>query len=52
METTKDEIGVRSLTRNTSGVEGHAKALGWGLQQVTSKSIIHTNLHKPKKQIG
>jgi hypothetical protein len=28
------------------GVKGHAKALGWGLERVTSGSIIHTDLHK------
>jgi hypothetical protein len=31
---TMDEegVGVCSLTSNTSGVEGHARALGWGLR--------------------
>ncbi len=36
---------------NTSKVEGHAKALGWGLGQVTSKSITHMNLHKPNSKL-
>ncbi len=39
-------VGVRSLTRNTSGVEGHARALGWGPGRLTSKSIINTDLHQ------
>ncbi len=45
-------VGARSLVRNTLGVEGHAKALGWGLGRTTSKSITHMDLHKPKQQIG
>jgi hypothetical protein len=46
--TTKGKgVGACSLARNTSRVEGCAKALGWGLGRWTSKSIIHTNLHKP-----
>jgi hypothetical protein len=28
------------------GVKGHARALGWGLRRVTSKSITHVDLHK------
>jgi hypothetical protein len=39
----KEGIGVRSVTRNSSGVEGHARAPWWGLGWVT---IIHTDLHK------
>jgi len=27
--TKEDGIGVRSLARSTSGVEGHARAPGW-----------------------
>ncbi len=42
-------VGVCSLARNTSGVEGHVGASRWGLRQVTSESIIHTDLHKPNK---
>jgi len=43
---------VRSLVHSTSGVEVHARALGWGLGRVTSKSIIHTDLHKPNKLVN
>jgi len=34
-----------------SGVEGHARALGWGLKRVTSNSITLTNLHKTKQEV-
>jgi hypothetical protein len=27
--TKKEKVGARSLARNISGVEGHARALGW-----------------------
>jgi hypothetical protein len=45
---TMEEEGVEacSLVRNISGVEGCARALGWGLRRLTSKSIIHTDFHK------
>jgi hypothetical protein len=47
VKTIKEEgIGVCSLAHSISGVEGHARAPGWRLEQVTSGSIIHTNLHK------
>jgi hypothetical protein len=46
-----EEIGVCSLACNTLGVEGHVNVLGWGLGKVTSKSIIHTNLHKPNNKL-
>jgi hypothetical protein len=47
METMEEEtIGVHSLVRNTSGVEGRARAPGWGLRWVTIKSIIHMNMYK------
>jgi hypothetical protein len=39
-------VETHSLAHNTLGVEGHARALGWGLGRVASKSISHTNLHK------
>ncbi len=45
VKTTKG-VGVHSLFRNTLGVEGCVGALGWGLGRVTSKSIIHIDLHK------
>jgi hypothetical protein len=44
-------VGACSLARNTLGVEGHAGALGWGLRRLTSKSITHTNLHKPNNKL-
>jgi hypothetical protein len=50
--TTKAE-GVRAhfLARNTLRVEGRVGALGWGLARLTSKSITHTNLHKPNNKL-
>jgi hypothetical protein len=39
-------VGVRSLVHNTLGVEGHARALGWGLGRLTSKSITNMDLHQ------
>jgi hypothetical protein len=39
-------VEVCFLNRNTSKVKGRAKALGWGLGQMTNESIIHTDLHK------
>jgi hypothetical protein len=49
---TKGEgVGARSLARSTLGVEGHARALGWGLRRMTSKSITHTDLHKPNNKL-
>jgi hypothetical protein len=54
VETTKGEgegVGARSLVRNTSGVEGHARAPGWGLARLTSKSTTHVNLHKPNNKL-
>jgi len=46
MKTMKKKVGVHSLVYNTLGVKGCAKALGWGLRRMTSKSIIHMDLHK------
>ncbi len=46
MKTTEKRIEVRSLTRSLLGVKGHARAPGWRLEQVTSGSIIHMELHK------
>ncbi len=39
------------MARNTSEVEEHARASGWGLGRVTSESIIHTDLHKPNNKM-
>ncbi len=43
-------IGICFLACNTLGVKGHAEVPGWGLRQMTKKSIIHTNLHKPNNK--
>jgi len=39
-------VGVHSLVRHTSGVEGCVRALGWGLGRLTSKSITNMDLHQ------
>jgi len=50
---TKEEgIRVWPLIRNILGVEGCVRALGWGLRQKTSGSIIHINLHKLNNKVG
>jgi len=48
----KRRIGVHSLAHNTSGIKGHARASGWGLERLTSKSITHMNLHRPNKLVS
>jgi len=45
------EVRIRSLVRNTSGIEGRARILGWDLGQMTSGSIIHRDLHKPNNKL-
>jgi len=47
----KEQIGARSLTRNILGVEGCAGVSGWGRQQVTTNSIIYTDLHNPNNKL-
>jgi hypothetical protein len=49
VKTTEEGVGVYFLAHNTSGVKGRAGALGWGLRQVTNRSINHIDLHKPNK---
>jgi hypothetical protein len=44
-------IGVRSMARSTSKVEGRVRALGWGLGRVTSTSITHVDLHHPNNKL-
>jgi hypothetical protein len=44
-------VGARSLARSTSGVKERVGAPGWGLGRLTSKSIIHTDLHKPNNKL-
>jgi hypothetical protein len=45
-------VGVCSLAHSTLRVEGHVGASRWGLGRLTSKSIIHTDLHKPNKLVS
>jgi hypothetical protein len=47
----KKKLGVHTLSHSTSGVEGHVRALGWGLRRMTSESIIHMNLHRPNNKL-
>jgi hypothetical protein len=47
----EEGIGVCSLVNSTLGVEGCVGALGWGLGRMTSRSIIHKNLHKPNNKL-
>jgi hypothetical protein len=51
MKGVEEVVGVCSLACSTSGVKGCAGILGWGLRRVTSRSIIHTNLHKPSNKL-
>ncbi len=44
-------IGTHSLACNTSGVKRRAGVLGWGLRRLTSKSITHTDMHKPNNKL-
>jgi hypothetical protein len=44
VKTTKEEgVEIHFRAHNISGVEGHARVLGWGLRRMTSELIIHTN---------
>ncbi len=52
MKTTEGKgAGAHSLTHNTSRVEGCVGAPGWGLGRLISKSITHTDLHKPNNKL-
>ncbi len=52
MKTTEGErVGACPLACSTLGVERRVGAMGWGLGRLTSKSIIHTNLHKPNDKL-
>jgi len=44
-------VGACSLACSILGVEGCAGTPRWGLGQVTSKSIIHMDLHKPNNKL-
>ncbi len=48
---TTERVGVQSLARNTLGVEGRARAPLWGLGRMTSRLIIHMDLHKPNNKL-
>jgi hypothetical protein len=39
------------MARNTLRVEGRVGAPGWGLGRMTSKLIIHMDLHKPNNKL-
>ncbi len=45
------KVGALSLACNTLGVEERVGASGWGLGTVISKSITHTDLHKPNNKL-
>ncbi len=49
--TEREGVGACSLTHSTLGLEGCVGAPGWGLGRLTSKSLIHTNLHKPNNRL-
>ncbi len=44
-------VGACSLAHNTSRVEGHAKALRWGLRRLISKLFTHIDLYKPNDKL-
>jgi len=50
---TMEEKGIRYALSFVAlrGQEGHAEAPGWGLERVTSKSIIHIDLYKPNNNL-
>jgi hypothetical protein len=45
------EVGVHSLARSISRVEGRVGAPEWGLRRMTSESIIYTDMHKPNNKL-
>jgi hypothetical protein len=52
VKTTEGEgVGVCSLVRSSSGVEGRVGALGCGPERLTSNLITHTDLHKPNNKL-
>jgi len=44
-------VAARFLACSTSGVEGCVGDLKWGLKILISKSITHTDLHKPNNKL-
>ncbi len=52
VKTTKGKkVGVHSLIRKISKVEGHARVPRWGLRRLTSKLITYIDLHKPNNKL-
>jgi hypothetical protein len=47
----EEEVGAYSLACNTLGVKGCVGAPRSKLGRLTSKSIIHTDLHKPDNKL-
>jgi hypothetical protein len=46
------KLGYIPWLATFGGVEGHTGALRWELRRVTSKSIIHMDLHKPNNKLA
>ncbi len=46
-----EKVQACSLAYNTWRVEGRVGALRWGLGRLTTKSIIHKDLHKPNNKL-
>ncbi len=51
VKTIEGGVEVRFVAHNISRVEGCVGASGWGLERLISKSIIHTDLHKPNNTL-
>jgi hypothetical protein len=51
MKTKEKELEVHSLVHNTSKVKRACRNSRWGLKQMTSKSIIHMDLHKSNNKL-
>jgi hypothetical protein len=51
MKIMEEGVGAHSLVCRTSGVKRCAKAPKSGLGRLTSKLIIHTNIHKPNNKL-
>jgi hypothetical protein len=51
VKTIEGGVGVCSLARNISRLEGRVGVPGWGLGRSTSKSITYMDLHKPNNKL-
>ncbi len=51
VETMEEGVKVRTLAHSTSRVKGRVGTSRWGLGRVASRSIIHTNMHKPNNKL-